>query len=158
MTFRAPWSVHLKITTVVAVIAIGYAIFVMARVPDAPVVDYVLPLVVAVLVGAALSAVRGYEITDEAVVIKRLIWTTRLPRSGLTDARRVTLRWPQWRLFGNGGMFAFSGWFRSSSVGTYHGFFTDPARAVVLEYGKKRYVVSPDEPQRFVEAVSTRRR
>lgn len=157
MTFRAPWSVYLKITTVLGTAAIVFAIYVLSRVPDAPSVDWVLPLLVAVFVGSALTAVRGYEIGDDTIVIKRLIWSTRLPRDGLTGARPVAIQWPHWRLFGNGGLFAFSGWFTSSSIGTYHGFFTDPSRTVVLDYGEKRYVISPDEPQRFVDALSIRR-
>jgi hypothetical protein len=158
VTFGAPWSRHLKITTAVAVAAIAYAMWVISRVPDAPSVDWVLPLLVAVLVGCALTAIRGYEITPDAIVIKRLIWKTRLPRDGLTGVRPAKIQWPHWRLFGNGGAFAFSGWFTSSGIGTYHGFFTDPSRTVLLEYGDKRYVISPDEPDRFVEEVSSRRR
>jgi hypothetical protein len=158
VTFRAPWSLHLKLTTGFAVVAIVFAMWTISRVPDAPSVDWLLPLLVAVFVGCALTAVRGYEITPDAIVVKRLIWTTRLPRNGLTGARRVTIQWPHWRLFGNGGMFAFSGWFRSSGIGTYHGFFTDPSRTVLLEYGEKRYVLSPDEPEGFVSELSSRRR
>ncbi|HXZ86218.1 MAG TPA: PH domain-containing protein, partial [Myxococcota bacterium] len=57
------------------------------------------------------------------------------------------------RLFGNGGLFSFTGLFQSRTLGRYRAFVTDPARAVVLRTARRVVIVSPAEPQAFVEAA-----
>ena len=56
-------------------------------------------------------------------------------------------------LAGNGGLFSFSGWYCNKALGTYRAWVTDPGKTVVLRYGVKTVVVSPSEPEAFVEAV-----
>jgi transcriptional regulator with XRE-family HTH domain len=46
-----------------------------------------------------------------------------------------------------------SPWCRSALLGTFRAFLTDEAHCVVMEFGDKKIVVTPDEPQAFVEAV-----
>ena len=58
------------------------------------------------------------------------------------------------RLFGNGGAFAFSGWFRNRKLGSYRAYATDPARSVVLKFSDhKTIVVTPEPPDAFIAAV-----
>jgi hypothetical protein len=58
------------------------------------------------------------------------------------------------RLCGNGGLFCFIGWYRNPVLGNYRAYVTDPARAVVLEFGSaKKIIVSPDDPGAFVESL-----
>lgn len=112
-------------------------------------------LVLAMPVSAALFTIRGYAILPDALAVRRLLWTTRVPLAGLESARhdpdamRGSLR-----LFGNGGFYAFSGWFRSKALGNYRAFVTDPSRAVVLRVGGKHVVVSPGEPERFLRELA----
>ncbi|HNX04542.1 MAG TPA: helix-turn-helix domain-containing protein [Opitutales bacterium] len=46
-----------------------------------------------------------------------------------------------------------SAWYRNALLGTYRAFVTDPAHMVVMRFGKQTIVVSPDDPDAFVEAV-----
>jgi hypothetical protein len=46
-----------------------------------------------------------------------------------------------------------SAWYRNALLGTYRAFVTDPAHMVVLRFGNKTIVVSPDDPAAFIEAV-----
>src|ERR1019366_3988472 len=70
------------------------------------------PLLTVVL--SAAFMVRGYVLTDGSLSIVRLGWVHRLKLSRLIsatvdpDALRGSLR-----LFGNGGFFSFTGWFRN---------------------------------------------
>ena len=57
------------------------------------------------------------------------------------------------RLAGNGGLFAFCGWFRNSKLGVYRAFCTDLAHAVVLRFPDRTVVVTPDQPDKFVAAI-----
>jgi hypothetical protein len=107
------------------------------------------------LVASAAFMVRGYVLTDTSLIIKRLGWKHRLDLSRLNsatvdpDAFRRSLR-----LFGNGGFFSFTGWFRNSTLGVYRAFATDTKRAVVLRFFDKTVVITPDDPQKFVAEIN----
>src|SRR5690606_37779874 len=79
--------------------------------------------------------VRGYTIEGSAIAVRRLGWALRLPLAGIEsvevdpEALRGALR-----LFGNGGLFAFSGLFWSRRLGRFRAFATDPARGVLIRW------------------------
>jgi len=106
------------------------------------------------LVVSAAFMVRGYVLTDTALIVKRPGWTSRLDLSRLNsavvdpDALQGSLR-----LFGNGGFFSFTGWFRNKKFGVYRAFATDAKKAVVLRFADKTVVITPDDPQKFVAEI-----
>ena len=106
----------------------------------------------AIVFGGLLFMIRGYTVTSDELLVHRLLWTTRLPLADLLSAQ-VEPRAMRWsvRTFGNGGLFSFSGWYYNRLLGRYRAFVTDPNRAVVLRLGRRRVVVSPSEPEAFVE-------
>lgn len=112
-----------------------------------------LPL--ALVAGAALFVVRGYAITPDAILVRRLLWTIRVSRSGFQSARfePEALR-RSIRICGNGGFFSFTGWFRSPTLGSYRAFATDPSRAVVLRFSDRTVVLTPVDPEAFIHALS----
>ena len=57
------------------------------------------------------------------------------------------------RLFGNGGVFCFIGYYRNAILGNYRAYVTDYAKSVILEFGGRKILVSPDDPEAFVEAL-----
>ncbi len=157
-TFSAPWSRLLKLMSVPAtviclVIVIEGAVHGGWRMPvKAFLFSEVLPF--AVMGGAALFMVRGYAITPDAILVKRLFWDTRLPRAGLESATfspeavRGSIR-----TWGNGGFYSFTGMFWNRELGNYRAFVTDHARIVVLRYEGRTVVVSPGEPGEFVREL-----
>jgi hypothetical protein len=149
-TYGAPWSTSLKVisalTTVLCVVtAVG-----LLGIGHDPARSFALLPLGLVSVGA-LFAIRGYAVTPDAILVRRLLWTTRLPRAGLQaaqfrpDAMRRSLR-----LLGNGGLFAFAGWFRNRELGTYRALVTDPRRTLVLQYAARTCVISPAAPEEFI--------
>jgi hypothetical protein len=157
-TFSAPWSRLLKlmsvpVTVICLVLAIASAIHGGRKMPvGAFLFGEGVPF--AVIAGAALFMVRGYAVTPEAILVKRLLWYTRLPRAGLEsatfspDAVRGSVR-----TWGNGGFYSFTGWFWNRELGNYRAFVTDHSRVVVLRYEGRTIVVSPGEPEEFVREV-----
>jgi hypothetical protein len=115
-----------------------------------------LPLVVIAV--APLFMVRGYVVTADEILVQRPLWNTRFARNRLQSATADpgALR-GSIRLFGNGGLFSFTGVFQSAALGRYRAFVTDPARCVILRFSDRVVVVSPADPPAFVEDVSTRR-
>jgi len=59
------------------------------------------------------------------------------------------------RTFANGGLFAFAGNFHSGDLGAYRAYVTDGMKAVVLKFTDKTIVVSPDDPEEFIAAVTS---
>jgi len=108
-------------------------------------------LPMALIVGCALFTVRGYAITPEAILVRRLFWCSRLPRAGLESATFLPGAMKgSIRTCGNGGFYSFTGWYRNRDLGNYRALVTDTAKCVVLRYAGRTIVVSPGEPEEFV--------
>jgi hypothetical protein len=109
----------------------------------------------AVILVCALFTVRGYSITNDTLLIDRLFWKTRV---SLRELRSVkfdpTATHRSIRTFGNGGFFSFTGYFRNKDLGSYRAFMTDRRRAVVLRFPSSVIVISPDQPEDFVNTIS----
>ena len=152
-TYRAPWGKTLRWSSAaLVVLALAYPVG-MSFLPGVPSwLPWLLPMIVLACVP---FVVRGYAITGEAILIRRLFWTTRLARSGLTsaEARPRAMR-GSLRTCGNGGGFSFTGWYWSKALGAYRAFVTDLDRTVVLRFGKRTVVVSPDAPEDFAAELN----
>ena len=154
--YLAPWSVSLKAITfstsaVLLTIAVTGAVN-----ADLPLLSRIglacgSPILLA---ACALTVVRGYRIISNVLLVERLLWTTRISLEGLVAAEvapralRGTLR-----LWGNGGLFSFSGWFWSKRLGRFRMFATDPRRVVVLQFRNRCVVISPKWPDEFVDQL-----
>lgn len=148
----APWSRSLVvISAVVSVLmtAIPVSIVISDRGPWGAAL-----IPVALLIGCALFLIRGYTVEAGGLTIHRLLWTHRVRLEGLQEIRRdpEAMRGSV-RLFGNGGVFSFSGLFWNRKLGKYRAFVTDPSRAVVLRLSRRTVVVSPADPEAFVREV-----
>ena len=150
--FSAPWSAGLKVVT-----AAVLCLLLLASLMKGIWVGLLMAIVVA---ACALFAVRGYHIGPKHLLVRRLGWSTKLDLASVKRAEAD----PQamhgsLRLLGNGGLFSWVGWFRNSRLGWYVAFATDPRRSVVLDLtDSRRVVVTPDDPQAFLQAISASRR
>jgi len=104
----------------------------------------------ALVVGCALFAIRGYMIAPDAILVQRLLWTTRLPLAGLQSARFEPLSLRGNIRIGNGGFFSFTGWNYKPSLGFCRVFVTDHRRVVLLRYPHRTVAISPAAPEEFV--------
>jgi hypothetical protein len=160
--FPAPWSSSLRITTTVSILVLLGVMVVAALVGSRGLMPMPLRLgLVALPVLIVLATlpfmVRGYLLTDKEIEVQRLGWRTPLPLAGLVavtgqpEGLRGSLR-----LFGNGGLFAMSGWYWNRRIGRFRAYVTDPARAVLLRYRDGRQVVlTPNDVQHFIVKVRT---
>ena len=156
--FSAPWSRSLRLLTTFSVLLL--LILVLTGLLWGPRQSWVwrmamvgVPL--AVLLGSLAFMVRGYVLTESRIEVRRLWWSTVLPFAGLAavtgepQGLRGSLR-----LFGNGGLFAFSGWFWNRRIGRFRAYATDPERSVLLRYRDGRQVVvTPHDVQHFIVRV-----
>ena len=157
--FRAPWGRTLIVVSILtSAVCIGATVLLWtSRVPELPhqLAFWLGLLPAALFVGCLLTIVRGYTLTPDTLFIQRLCWRTRVPLHGLLsvvaapDAMRRSLR-----LCGNGGVFSFTGLYRSHALGSYRAFVTDLHRTVVMRFPRRTIVVSPDQPEVFVRSVA----
>ena len=158
--FSAPWSRSLRLSTLGSV-----AVLLVVMLAGLLIGPRQLPLWRVAIVGVPalvlLSAlpfmVRGYVLTEKQIEVRRLGWSTVLPLAGLVavtgkpEGLRGSLR-----LFGNGGLFAFSGWFWNRRIGRFRAYATDPDRVVLLAYRDgRKVVVTPHDVQHFIVRVRT---
>lgn len=158
--FRAPWSRSLKVASAFSVATLGivFCAGLFSMYARAPAFVTVMLVTVPALVAAAALPfmVRGYVLTDDAILVNRLGWRTQLPLVGLksvtgdVEAFRRSIR-----VFGNGGLFSFTGEFWSRRLGRYRALATDPDRAVVLRWPDRTIVITPHDPQHFIMRART---
>ena len=150
--YAAPWGRPLKITSVFAtLLCLGIAAWSFAGPSSIKWVGY-LPLAFAL--GSALFMVRGFELSKDALRVKRLFWTTRLPLADLATAEwdPAAMR-RSIRTLGNGGFYSYTGYYRNKALGSYRAYVTDLDRAVVLRFTDRRLVISPDDPAGFLREL-----
>lgn len=57
------------------------------------------------------------------------------------------------RVFGNGGFFAFTGFYWSRTIGWYRAYVMDPKQSVVLRLKRRQFSVPPDHPEKVIAIV-----
>lgn len=107
------------------------------------------------LLGAVPFAISGYAVEPDAIVVFHPGWRRRFDRAALVSAEPgQEATQGSLRTFGNGGLFSFSGRYRSASLGGYRAYVTDWADAVVLRFEHETVVISPREPERFLAELA----
>ncbi len=152
--YKAPWSRSLVIvSSLVTILCLGLTLSMVWNGRGVLYWAGLLPL--AIVVGSALFTICGYTVTPDAILVHRLLWSTRLPLAGLKSAQfepeamRASIR-----TFGNGGLFSITGFFSNKLLGAYRAFVTDQHHTVVLRYSGRTLVVSPAAPEKFVHDLA----
>ena len=157
--FRAPWGTSLKVISAsvsLLVIGIFWWAALQDQTPDLP--RFLFALVPFVLLpGFLLTIIRGYTISGNVLKIKRLL------RSNTVDLTtlRSSVHDPQAmkgsiRTMGNGGLYSFSGRYRSKKLGSYIAYVNDFNNCVILVCSSRTVVISPENPEMFVEILNNR--
>ncbi|MFQ6091305.1 MAG: PH domain-containing protein [bacterium] len=155
--FEAPQDRFVQTATVLAVItfAVLFLIFAAAENTGGVLAAAVIGLLV--LGTSYLFAPHGYTVGESGVVIHRKAGAVRIPFSRIRSVRQDPLACSLWgvRTFGVSGIFGYFGRFYTGHLGHHIRYATDRHRAVVIE-ADRTYVISPDDPQRFVRTVQAR--
>ena len=157
--YHSPWGKSLVIMSCVFTIILlgvsGIGIVTGATNDNAKIIGlFVVPL--GILFGTLLFMIRGYILTQNDLLIRRLFWNTKISLANLKDVQVDPKAMSgSIRTFGNGGLFSFSGKFRNHGLGPYRALVTDLKRTVVLRFPHRIVVVSPERPDRFAEKVKT---
>lgn len=110
-----------------------------------------------VIVAALLFAPRGCVIDGKKLHVCTVMAKFTYDLSRLSEAHVATagevFSPGIWRLFGVGGLFGYYGYFKNPQLGKFLAFATDRNRLVVLRFPQKILVISPHDPQGFLQQV-----
>ncbi len=144
--YGAPWDNKIKIIT------IGISVVLLAITVLVDSIYSLLPILI--LIGCLFFSIQGYSLRNGKLLIHRLGWSNAFELAELTKIEvNPQAMTGSIRLFGNGGLFGFTGYFRNTILGKYRAFVTDTARCVVLQFGDRIIVISPDDPQELKQAI-----
>ena len=147
-SFSAPYD-KLTVGVTLVVIALGVVLVFITKMP------LVAALSALLLIGAYAWSPRGFTVDDDAIFVRRLIGSVRIPLAGVREARPATSEdfRGALRLWGNGGLFGYYGFFRTWKLGRCKWYVTDRGRGVVVVTAARTYVLSPGDVEGFLGAV-----
>ncbi|MDQ8186139.1 helix-turn-helix domain-containing protein [Pelagicoccus sp. SDUM812002] len=159
--FPALWSKQLKVTTVGFFVFIYSVSALMLWLTDAfrqereglVVLGLLFPIGISVF--CMMASVGGYSVKGGLLMIHRLGWSMKYPLTELSEVRVVPhAMMGAMKVVGFEGVFGSIGLFRNGVLGFFRAYVTDKGKTVVLAFGKKRIVVSPDDPEAFKQAIT----
>lgn len=160
--YRAPWGMKIWLITG-GVVGLGVTVAsvapLLAKNSNEALIVRLIPAcaMLAVLAGTGLFMVRGFELTNHQLLVRRSFWNTVIDLSELELATAD----PEackgaFKTFGNDGLFAMNGRFRSRKLGKFRAFVTAPKNSVILKIAGRTIVVSPENPKSFVNELNRR--
>lgn len=153
LRFTAPWGKLLYGMTAVGTTVIGGGMVASLAAPAAP------GLALAAVLGGTLlfcagGAVTGYRLEGDTLVIERAGRDKRVSLRGLTAVSHGNSLMRGALRVGNGGLFVFAGFFWSKQHGWFRLHGNDIiGRAVLLEIGDEKWMITPEHPEAFVAAA-----
>lgn len=147
-TFEAHYDATVK--TIIAVVCV-----LMAAAAWMAHIIFILPVFLLLLFLAYAFSPRAYAISEDAVVIKRLVGDVRVPRADITGMRPGAADdFSGWRrIRGSSGLFGYYGLFRTAKLGKGYWYVTDRANTVIISTNAKVLVISPADVADFVQAA-----
>jgi hypothetical protein len=100
---------------------------------------------------------RGYSLVGRSILVERLAGPARIDLSDVREARKAT---PDdfrgcIRLGGSGGLFGYYGQFSTAKLGRCTWYVTDRSHCIVVVTPAKTVLVSPDNPEAFLDTIRT---
>ncbi|MGO4884019.1 MAG: PH domain-containing protein [Bryobacteraceae bacterium] len=146
--FTAPYDSTTKAVTAVVCVLLAVVAWMVHIV-------FIAPLFPVLILLAYAWSPRGYAVTGDSLVIKRLIGNVRVPLAAIREIQPGT---PDdftgcIRIAGSGGVFGYYGLFRTAKLGKCSWYVTDRAKTVIVKTDNKTLVLSPGDVQEFVAAA-----
>jgi hypothetical protein len=156
---QAPRPLKQKMVPLVGtVLVLGMAMYLLCRFrvpylsPSWNTLFGCIPFVLVQILLICPQTVRGYQLLNRSLIVKRFWWPKQIELCGLQSAiftpiEGLDLKGSMARTMG------FAKWLDGNTVGTYQLFLTNPSKAVVLKFTDHTVVVTPDQPEQFAQDV-----
>ena len=100
-----------------------------------------------------------YEITDHEIIVHRLIGNVKILREQIVTAELIEKKKISWalRVFGVGGLFGYYGKFTNTQLGMMTWYATRRDKLILVKTNSaKKIILTPDEPEKFVEELNNK--
>ena len=155
--FGASWEKKLStISSLVTVILILVALETVGKASrfDSETIALRIGLAALIVLNSIFCLIRGYSITPDTIEINHIGRAKKFKIRDITDIEKVPLGARNgFGLCGIWGIYSFTGIAINSTYGIHKRYLTNRSNAVALKFGKKTVVVSPDDPDRFIQEV-----
>lgn len=163
--FKAPWGRTLLIISILTtLVMLGAAIILslgqhqpwFISLPPIPIRALTITAIMLMPLGALPFIIRGYVITADGILIRRLWWNTVLPFDDIRSVQAEPLALSSsFRTCGNGGLYSFTGFYWSKQLGHFRAYVTDLNRTVIVRMKNRTAVLSPEDPEAFARTVES---
>jgi hypothetical protein len=155
--FDAPQDRFVQATTVLTVIVFSVLFLIFASSDNSQGLVLVVIIGIPLLVLCYVFAPSGYSVTESDILIHRKVGSVRVPLSSVTSVEQDPVACPFWgvRTYGVSGLFGYFGRFNNKHLGPHRMYVTDRSKAVVIK-ANNTYVISPDDPQQFIQIAKAR--
>jgi len=154
-TFAASCDSISKILSAV-IAAIPVVLLIVAAATHNAIMGLLIAPLFTLILGLAYAwSPRGYAISGQSLVVKRLVGNVGIPLESVREVRAAAADDLSGciKVFGNGGLFGYYGLFRTSKLGTCTWYVTSRRNSVVVVAERKTMLFSPDDVDGFVAAV-----
>ena len=161
IAYKATWGILLKIISIIStILLISLPIFSLFYQPDKGniylwyITMIVLPL--SLIIIALPFIVLGYSVKGNKLLIHRLGWGNSFDLTNLTTAtKQPKVMRRAIRIFGNGGLYSFTGKYREKNIGEYSAYITNFSNCIILEFSNnKKIAISPENGTKFLNKIS----
>lgn len=148
MRFTASYDLTAKVISVLAITALAAVAIATHSAVAATISALIL------LVTYAYSP-RGYVVAEHSVNVERLVGNVKVPLESVRETRAATSEdfRGTFRLWGNGGLFGYYGWFQTSTLGRSLWYVTNRRNAVIVATDARTTLFSPDDVEGFLAAI-----
>ncbi|MGD0134237.1 MAG: PH domain-containing protein [Bryobacteraceae bacterium] len=150
MSFSASYDRTTKIVTTVVCLGLLAVIFAVHNI-------ILSCLSIFVIILCFAYSPRGYSLAGRSILVQRLAGPARIDLSDVREARKAA---PDdfrgcIRLGGSGGLFGYYGLFSTAKLGRCTWYVTDRSHCIVVVTPAKTVLVSPDNPEAFLDTIRT---
>lgn len=149
--YRVGWS-KTSVAITLAVFAVVIGIIVGLLIEGTPIVSVeflIIGLVLICLLYVASYAPVRIELSDNILIIHRMLGATRIP---IDSSSRCERYYPPFlmKVCGSGGFCGSLGWYRTTETGPFVSYVTDWHKAILIDAGTKKYMISCNNPDKLV--------
>ena len=111
-------------------------------------------IIASVIVIPYLYSPREFIITTRGVLVKRLLKSFLIPMEDIAVVKKFSWTRRGIRLWASGGLYGFFGLFKISGLGRVWMYVTNRRNTILIETRRGvKYIISPDDPQAFMEKL-----
>ena len=155
LTFKASldkWSLGITIGISVLFAVIALSILLSSKGGSLAVAG----LFVAIMGACYFYMPLGYVVSTDQLLVKRPGYDVKIALTKISEIKPLTPQELTWsvRTFGNGGLFGFYGKFWNKQIGDMTWYATRRGNFVLIKTPETNYILTPDNPEAFINALS----